>query len=337
MSPVALVVLVIGQGSADPTATAFERTVRATLGSDSDLRVLRVPDDPADEESEARGADADGVIELGWSELDGKARIHCFVAREQRWVDREISFGTGPSPSDRELRERGRLLGFAVATMFTDFISEPPAETAQADQPQAQPPSPVERPTPTVGLVGTVSASDSSAPSASVEAMARRLDFAGVMSTGLNGTAAGVGAAASLRLWCWGPLWCRVALAGRGGNIPEAQASTRTIVGGLGLAWAALPRRERWELGLRLDVLVQHFAAAHLSEDDDVPDTRARWLPGADLVAEAGLRFAGSAGLFVGAGLEAALGKTEIYTHGRRVAVVPPLRGVGEVGFRVGF
>jgi hypothetical protein len=31
------------------------------------------------------------------------------------------------------------------------------------------------------------------------------------------------------------------------------------------------------------------------------------------------------------------LGKTEIYTHGERVAVVPPFRTVAELGFRTRF
>ena len=77
--------------------------------------------------------------------------------------------------------------------------------------------------------------------------------------------------------------------------------------------------------------------SAPAPEDDIVPDQQSRWLPGMDLVAEVGFHFADSAGLFAGAGIEGIYGKTEIYTHGEQVAVVPALRAVAEIGFRAGF
>jgi opacity protein-like surface antigen len=132
-------------------------------------------------------------------------------------------------------------------------------------------------------------------------------------------------------------LSARLFVAGRAGSIAHAQASTRNALLGAGLA-VALPFRERrFELGLRGDLFVSYFDATHLSEDDVTPDRRSRWLPGGDLVAEGGFRFDENAGVFLGAGIEAMLGKTDLYTHGQRVAVVPVLRAVGEMGFRIGF
>jgi hypothetical protein len=134
-----------------------------------------------------------------------------------------------------------------------------------------------------------------------------------------------------------GPLWARLFVAGRSGNIPEAQASTRTALLGGGLALALLPETSSFELGGRLDAFASYFDVSHLSEDDIEADRRNRWQAGADLVAEGGWRFTGGAGLFAGVGLEAILGKTEIYTHHNRVAVVPPFRAVAELGFRTRF
>jgi hypothetical protein len=126
-------------------------------------------------------------------------------------------------------------------------------------------------------------------------------------------------------------------LAGRSGNIPEAQASTRTALMGGGFALAFLPDTHRFELGARLDDFASYFEASHLSEDDVSPDRRSRWLAGADLLAEGGVRVSGGAGVVLAAGLEAMLGKTEVFTHGQRVAVVPPFRAVAEIGFRTRF
>jgi opacity protein-like surface antigen len=88
---------------------------------------------------------------------------------------------------------------------------------------------------------------------------------------------------------------------------------------------------------LRADAFASYFDASHLSEDDLEPDLRSRWQAGADLIAEAGYRFTVGAGVFLGAGIEGMLGKTEIYTHHNRVAVIPPFRAVAELGFRTYF
>ena len=165
----------------------------------------------------------------------------------------------------------------------------------------------------------------------------RSFEFAGIASSGLGGTASGLGAAAGLRLSWLGPLSARFFVAGRAGSIAHAQASTRDAEFGGGLALAAPFRERRFELGLRGDLFASYFDATHLSEDDVTPDRRSRWLPGGDLIAESGFRFAENAGVFLGAGVEATLGKTDLYTHGQRVAVIPVLRAVGEMGFRIGF
>lgn len=86
-----------------------------------------------------------------------------------------------------------------------------------------------------------------------------------------------------------------------------------------------------------MDAYVSYFEASHFSEDDVEPDPRSRWLPGLGLLAEVGYRFAGKTGLFAAAGPELMAGKTEVYTHGKRVAVVPALRAAAEIGFRAGF
>lgn len=316
MVGVSLIVLVIAQSPTDPVALAFERAARGVLGPDAQITLQEVERDPPDDESAARAAGADGVIELSWTANGENARIHCYVTRGQRWVNREIEFGPPTTDPRREAAERGRLLGLAAATMFSNDADEP-AETPAAPSRPGRLESPTQAPPP--------------------RAEHRVLEFAGTLTGGIQGTAAGLGASAGARLPWLGPVWARFFASGRAGTIPEAQATTLTALGGAGLCLAWRPDRSALELGLRLDGFVSYFQASHLSEDDVEPDRQSRWLPGADLVAEAGVHFTGSAGLFLSGGLEAVTGRTEIYTHGVRVAVVPPLRVLGEIGFRVQF
>lgn len=308
--------------------SAFQQAAERVLGSDLQMRTLGVTSDPPDEVAVARAPDADGVVELSFSAEGQRAHLHCYLGRERRWLDREINFGDGPSLARNEVIERGRLLGFAVATMYASDANEaiheqepPPARSLQAPTAKALAPlHPLPEPAP--------------AP----ERRARRVaEFAAVVSSGVEGTASGLGASAGFRLGLSGPLWGRLFITGRSGNVPEAQASTRTALMGGGFALAFLPDSASFEFGTRLDFFASYFDVSHLSEDDIAPDRRSRWQAGADLVLEGGWHVTREAGAFLGAGIEATLGKTEIYTHHQRVAVVPPFRATAELGFRTRF
>jgi len=311
---------------------AFQQAARRVLGSDAQVHTLLAASDPPDEESVAKAPDADGVVELSFSAEGRMARLHCYLAREKRWLEREISFGDRPGSARSEISERGRLLGFAVATMFASDADE------ATHEPEPPVLAPVKAPpsvaTPKAGVQPDTAAQPRTPPDRRARHVA---EFAAVMSTGLEGTASGLGASAGFRLGLTGPLWARLFIAGRSGNIPEAQASTRTALMGGGVAFAFLPDSASFELGARLDLFASYFDASHLSEDDVAPDRQSRWLGGADIVAEGGWRVTRNAGVFLGAGLEGTLGRTEIYTHHQRVAVVPPFRATAELGFRTRF
>lgn len=312
--------------------SAFQQAVQRVLGSNARVQTQLASSDPSDDEVVWRASDADGVVELSFSPEGQKARLHCYISREKRWLDREISFGESRGSVQSEISERGRLLGFAVATMYAGDAgdagnTEP--EAAATPEPKAPPPP----------LVPSMPApARDRPPPARPEHQARRMaEFSAIVSSGLGGTASGLGAGAGFRLGLAGPVWGRLFVAGRAGNIPEAQASTRTALMGGGVAVALLPESSSYELGARLDAFAGYFDASHLSEDDVEPDRRSRWQLGGDLVAEGGWRLSPVAGLFLGIGLEAMLGETAIYTHHERVAVVPPFRVTAELGFRTRF
>jgi len=346
----ALVVFVVGSGHARAATPAFEAAARGVLGAETKIQIIKLDEELSDEETVARANGVDGVVELIWSN-ERTTHIHCYVSRERRWVDREITFGANDSNAARDAIERGRLLGYAVATIFADEAEPGTAAPGTAAPGTAAPgtaapgtaaPGTAAPGTAAPGTAAPEVIHSTLAPNAQGEpnqpSLTRRcIEFSGVASSGLGGTATGLGASAGIRATVVGPLSARLFVAGRAGNIVHAQASTRDARFGGGLALGVPFREDRFELGLRSDLFISYFDATHLSEDDVAPDRRSRWLPGADLVAEGGFRFAGNAGLFLGFGVEAMLGKTDLYTHGRLVAVVPVLRAVGEIGFRIGF
>jgi hypothetical protein len=309
--------------------TAFRQAVRSVLGNDTQVQASDVASELSNEEVASKAEQVDGVVEVSFASQGQQARLHCYLSREKRWVDREIAFGESRGSLRSEIGERGRLLGFAVGTMLapdspeTARPAEPIGVANEAPQPTPPAPDTVVQPRRSEAEPG--------------RAVRRLAEFGAVMSSGLSGTAAGVGASAAARVGLSGPVWARGFIAGRTGNIPEAQASTLTALAGAGLALALLPESSRFELGARVDAFASYFEASHLSEDDVEPDRRSRWLPGGDLMAEGGWRATHSAGVFAGVGVEGMFGETAIYTHHRRAAVVPPFRVVAELGFRIRF
>ncbi len=312
--------------------SALQQATLRVLGDESSVRTELAPTNPSDAEIGSSARDVDGVVELSFSPDGGKARLHCYVAHEQRWLDREIGFGASLGSMRSEINERGRLLGFAIATMYAGDPNDSEHEVANPT-----PAAPAAAPS-AAAVMPLPASSHGEAPPAAAGPNARYVaEFAAIASSGLSGPASGLGASAAFRFGLKGPIWARLFVAGRSGDIPEAQASSRTALMGGGLALAVLPESSAFELGARFDAFASYFDVTHLSEDDVVPDRRSRWQAGADLLAEGGYRFTPAVGAFLGLGLEGILGETAIYTHHTRVAVVPPLRATAELGFRTRF
>src|SRR5882724_7489670 len=114
--PTALV-LVVFINAADVRAQAtlaLRRAATQALGPDARVSVQdysTIP--PSDAELAQKSANADLVAELVWQDdAHQHALVHCYVSKLHRFVNRELAF----EPQD-ELGERGRLIGFALASM----------------------------------------------------------------------------------------------------------------------------------------------------------------------------------------------------------------------------
>ncbi len=344
LSPLVLIVLVLAPPPPPAVQDAFEVAATEVLGDELQLRVEQLDSAPSDDAVLARLGDAAGIVELSWSDAPGRVVVHCYLAEQQRWLRREISFDASDP-----LQDRGRLLGFAVASMFagdpidagdapSSGASEvlapdppPPAQAAQAAtaaaERQATNPDQPPRATPRTD----------SAVTSRRDLGERSLEFAGIGSFGIGGTARGLGAGLGLRVAIASPVWARAGLSARTGEIPRADASTLTALAGAGLGVDLTPRRSTLSLSVRTDLLAGWFTVSHFSDDDSDPTRQGRALVGADLLATATYPFADTAAVSGSVGLESMLGSTEIFTHGERVATVPILRGIAEIGLRTEF
>jgi hypothetical protein len=318
LSPVVILLIVARGEAADPTTQGAVRATHELLGDDLQVEVREVDaplaDDLALELGNRLGAGA--VIELSWDSREhARARIHFHVEPRPGWNDRVIGFMAGDDPS-----ERGRTVGFAIASML-------PAPAGEVPLRAHAPPRPTFEREPTA------------VPPEREHRWMGAIDAVGAAAIGIGGESPGWGGAASARWYFAHPLALRVGLSARAGEIDPAQATTLQAHASLGLVWMVLAgsAQRPFELGVRLDALAMRERLTHFDSDDTEPVDLARWIPGADAAIEGCWLFNSGAGLVAAVSGEVAFGKTDVTLHYQRVATVPPLRIVLQTGVRARF
>jgi hypothetical protein len=116
--PLSVVILVAAGGAADPATLAIERAASEALGRTARIVVRESMGTPTDGEALAVGSEEGerAAVEVIWA--DGAHRLamlRVHLAGSGRWIDRAIGFGAGDADS-----ERGRTIGFAVASMLPE-------------------------------------------------------------------------------------------------------------------------------------------------------------------------------------------------------------------------
>jgi hypothetical protein len=307
--------LLVAAGEGDSPATqAILRALTESLGLGVTAVAREVQGAQTDEAALAiedqTGSAAVAVVSwVGAPRLEARVRVH--LHDTDRWLTRGLTF----LPSD-DLRERGRTLGFTLASMLPDRRPTPRAETSPAAP--RPPPIVITLPPP--------------APPPSRWA----LDALVAGSLGVNGDADGIGGAFAVRRTLVPALAVRLEVSGRTGVLQVAQATAISLHAGLGLCWNPLgnPATHRADLGLRADLGAFFESLSHLSPDDAERVRQARFLPGGDLMLEGSVRVFDSAALVLGLGGELAFGRTDVYVHEAHVSVIPPLRLVTNLGLR---
>jgi hypothetical protein len=302
-----LFTLLVAAGEAETPATqAMLQALREAVGVEMVVRVRQTDRPLSDDEVLQLEKSSGGVAVamVSWSgegRLEAQVRLH--LRASGRWLARGLAFADTDEP-----RERGRTLGFALASMLPDRGPAPP---------RPGPPALVEATAP--APLGRLA-----------------VDAVVLGSLGVNGNADGLGGGFAVRRALSPSLALRAELAGRTGTVQAAQATSLSARLAAGLAWSPfgeLPAR-RANFGIRSDVALFYESLGHLSSDDLDRDRRGRFLPGADLVLEGSVRVLGGAAAVLGVGAELAFGHTDVYVHQRKVAVVPPMRLVTSVGLR---
>jgi hypothetical protein len=311
-APALIVIWMLASELPSPGTVAMTNATHDALGPDSEVRAEPAPE--GDLLSVAKLAHASGVVRVTWdAEEHRRARVLCYVPTLERWIDREVLF----SVSDPE-PERGRTLGFLVASIFIDAGVV------------ALPPSPAPSAKPEVARE-SASAETSEAPRArskSRSALGAAAQFTG------PGTATAFGAWLALeRSLGSAPFWLGGSFQARFGSVPEAQATSRFLALGLQATWLPWqPFASSW-VGVRTAVLAAQLSLAHLSDDDaGDPERKSRFLATFERVGHGRYDFTPGSALTVDLGAEFSSGKTNVFLRQRQVATWPLLVPTLRVG-----
>lgn len=326
LAAVSVLVIVAAGEASDGSTPAMEQALRGALGRDVPIAVRSAVEEASDESLVAMASreHAALLVVVVWSERPRRATLRVVKPTEGRWTDREIRFDSADVAS-----ERGRTVGFALASMVPEDALTPP------EPPPVLTPAP---PAATMSPAAERAAPEGPAPPYLPRPNPLALEASALAVTAPGGYGGGLGGVFAVRVPLGGGVALRGALSLRGGDVAPAQATSRVIVGSAGVSWQPwLDARRRWALGGRFDALVIHHDLGHLSEDDPEIRHLSRFLPGFDAALEGAYRFADRAA-FVGAmGTEVALGTTEVVVREHPVASLTPARLLGELGLRVSF
>jgi hypothetical protein len=315
MTAVLMLAILVASGEGEsPATSAMVAAASEALGAGGDVR-LSAAATPSDAEAlrVESAMTARAVAQLLWlDDAHAHARLRVHVARTDRWVDRAITFDAADS-----LRERGRTLGFAIASMLPE--ADPtlqPVDAAPANEPvsAALPAEPTRR----HAVALAVTATD-----------------------GIAGTARAFGGDGAVSFVASDWLSPRLTLGLRGGSLDGVSATVLTARAGVGAAWTPLaPDANRaFGLSLGVDALVIYQAVAHVHPSGQ-KEWQAKVLPGADALLEASLRLGRGVEVTLAGGPEIALGTVDVTIVAQgttREATLPALRALAQAGLRFRF
>lgn len=309
-----------------PATSALQRAAQEVLGSDSEVRVRGYAAPPDDAELSEEGQRADAVAEVIWvDQSHQRALVHLYLQGSHRFVNRELAFDERD-----EQRERGRMLGFAIASMLPgaekseqpEVIPESPYHIEIEDRPPApdRPRQPITHPMSSIHTVGAVDGTGLS-----------------TIAAGIRGIGLGVGIAG--RWYFRRSLSLRLATGIRYGDSEVAQAHSSHFFAGLGLAFqfTSPDSNSRFVFGGRADALLSVTTLRRSRVAGEFPESQTRVQPATDLLVEGAWYFLDSTALLAAAGGELRIGHADVVVGGREITDINPLRGVAEFGIRARF
>lgn len=312
-SPLVVVVVVALSGADGQSTQTLGRAAQESLGPEAVVvtrEEARVDDTRVVELGEELRADTLVVVTWEDDPAAPRAELRLYSRRTRAWTQRAVTFSRD-DPHD----ERGKALGFDIASMVRTSAPSEPAPTPPAPPAPQVPPGP-ERPR------------EPAAPPFSRFAVAAAAQ--GVAALGDAGTSVGGEGALAFRPTRTVAIGARVGL--RVGDVPGAAASASYTRVGVGVAWAPIELRAApVSIGGRVDVLAMRQSLSR----SDGPSRDAQWLMGADVVGETTWSLSRRAAIFVAAGAELTFGASDVLVDGRGAATIAPVRALAELGGRV--
>jgi hypothetical protein len=312
MTPAAVLAILVatGEAHAAPTA-AMSAAASEVIGGEGGVRVVEAGAlTDAESLRVEREIGVRAIVALAWGDADHlRARLRLHASRTDRWIDREVDFVAADTPA-----ERGRALGFAMASMLPEGDPEIPLATHEA-APAAPPPR---------------------APGANA------LEASFLAGAGLGGPAGGPGVGLAYERFVAGHVSLLASAASRVGHIEPIEAREVTTSIGLGAAlWPLAPSAEqRFGLALRGQALLLYESVEH-TDAAGTSSWKGHPLPGASLALAATARLAGPLEAFVAGGVELAFGTVDVSVVAAQpaggAATIPAARAVAQAGLRLRF
>jgi hypothetical protein len=312
MTPAAILAILVatGEAHAAPT-TAMAAAAAEVIGTPGGVRVVEAP---ALADTEALRVERElgtrAVVALAWADPEHlRARLRLHAARTDRWIDRELDFASGDTPA-----ERGRALGFAMASMLPE--GDPTLPIATRVPPAAPAPPP---------RLG-----------------ANAVEGAFLAGAGIGGSAGGLGGRLTFEHFVTSGASIGGSLSGRSGRISDLDAPEVTASAGLGGAlWPIAPAPDRrCGLAIRAEALLIYEAVAH-TDAAGATAWKGQALPGGALALAGTFRVAGPLELLVAARAEVAIGTVDVTVMAvppaGGTARIPAARALGEAGLRARF
>jgi hypothetical protein len=332
--PLVVLVFLAPADAFDPAkstiATGAERYLH-----DAVVIVRERPSTPTDAEVLEVGdrVHATNVASVVWEDSRHE-RVRVHLHRPEGWFDHAFSFTPADAPS-----ERGRAIGLILASMIagevkgeevaSETVPSPPPSPAPT--PGIEPPRPEPAPSPGGGAEAPVRQ-----PAPTTRPPIRGWGAA-LASAALDGAANGLGPSIELMGKLREPLRLRIGGAARFGRIDSAGATSLDTSMSVGPALALWRTEGPVPLDLSLAV---DFLAVRESVDRarlGIVTTRSRWISGADAMLELGWRAVGRFVLLAHVGGGIALGVTPIQVGDTRVATIPALRAITDLGIGICF
>ncbi len=306
-TPTVLVILIAASELSSPATTGLLYATRETLGSSTILRIetfSATTEAPLPTQPDINLA----YVSVTWQGArHERARILGRQPGAKEEAERILIFG----PADPE-EERGRSVGFVIASLFAGFNNS--SATMRAQPPE--PPRPVR-----LALTPTE------------HRFAFSLAAVGAYPQGASSFGAYFDATREVsRIFNIG-----LYFDARFGAIQSAQASTRWLslgaVGGLHV----LSLSSRVRLSSVIHVGARQLSVTHLSEDDIAPDEKTAYLALGSLALRVSMDLAQSAAIYADAGAEAQSGRARVNVHGGTAATIPMVFGTVGIGVTARF